>query len=124
MSKKKKHQKPLNRQKWNKIIKIYHNKGSEHFLISIATRGDYAAGHDLTTHPSLNKNGFPKKKYMLLHKNPNPLDKRKSYINKHLRKNIKMHFVDTGRKRLELKKKWKVSKKDKKKIKRIDRNKI
>ena len=117
-------QKPLNKQKWNKQIKIYHNKGSGHFLLGVAEKGDYVADHDLTTHPILNKIGKPKKKYMLLSKNPNPKDLRKSYLNKHLRKNITRHFPDTGRKRLEIKKKWKISKKDKKAIKRINHKKI
>ena len=124
MSKKKKHQKPLNYRKWNKQIKIFHNKGSKHFLLVIALRGNYVAGHDLTTHPSLNKDGNPKKKYLKLYKNPNPSDKRNSYLDKHLRINIRINFDDTGRKRLIVKRKWKISKRDKKIIKRMDRNKL
>ena len=92
MSRKRKKQRPLSKQKWNKQIKIYHNKGSEHFLLVVAERGDYVSGHDLTTHPILNIKGYPKKKYLKLHKNPNPKDPRDSYLNKHLRKNIKNIF--------------------------------
>ena len=121
---KKKIQKPLSKQKWNKRFKFYHNKGSGHFLLGVAERGDYAAGHDLTTHPSLTISGRPKRKYLRLNRNPNPEDSRTSYINKHLRKDIKKSFEDTGKKKLTVKKKWKLSKKDKKRIKKIDRHKI
>ena len=121
---KKKIQKPLSKQKWNKQFKFYHNKGSEHFLLGVAERGGCAAGHDLTTHPSLNKNGKPKRKYLELTKNPNPEDSRVSYINRRLRKDVKRFFEDTGKKRLTVKKKWKLSKRDKKRIKKLDRKKL
>ena len=98
--------------------------GSKHFLLGSAERGDYVAGHDLTTHPSLNKTGKPKRKYLELLKNPNPEDERVSYINKHLRKDVNKHFLDTGRQRLTLKKKWRLSKKDRMHVRRIDRKKL
>ena len=122
--KKRKNQKPLNKQRWNKQIKFYHNKGSGHFFLCVGYRGDYVAGHDLTTHPTLNRKGKPKNKYIALFKNPNPNDKRKSFMDKHLRKNLKIHFQDSGKKRLTKKQNWKLSKRDKKRIKRLDRNKI
>ena len=109
------------KRKWNRQIKFYHNKGSGHFLLGIAEKGDYVAGHDLTTHPSLKKEGQPKNKYYQLNKNPNLEDKRISFINKRLRKDVRKHFPDTGRPRLTVKKKWKLSKRDKKKINKIDR---
>ena len=121
---KNKKQKPLLKQKWNKHFVFYHNKGTLHFVLGVAKRGDYVAGHELTTHPSLNKNGKPKKKYILLQKNPNPGDVRNSYADKHLRKNIRVHFQDTWEKRLVIRKKWKLSKKDKKYIKKLDKKKI
>lgn len=122
MSKKHKQQ-PVNRQKWNKQIKFYHNKTSNHFFLSVAKRGDYVAGHDMTTHPTLTKSGVPKKRYLKLIHNPNPNDSRNSYIHKKLRKDVRIHFEDTHQMRLSLKKQWKLSKADKKRIKKIDRNK-
>ena len=121
---KKKIQKPLSKQKWNKQIKIYHNKGSEHFLLGIAEKGDNVAGHDMTTNPSRRSNGKPRKKYLELLKNPNPEDSRKSYIDKKLRKNIRIHFDGSTHKRLTRKKKWKLSKRDKKRISKLDRKKL
>ena len=122
--KKEKTQKPLNKQKWNKGFNFYHNKSSQLFLLTIANRGDYVAGHDMTTHPSLNKDKKPKKKYMLLHKNPNSKDQSNSYVNKKLRIPIKRHYEDTGNERLTPKKKWKVCKQDKKALGKLDRGKI
>ena len=115
-------QKPTNKQKWNRQIKIYHNKASCHFYLGVAKRGDCVAGHDMTTHPSLTKSGDPKKKYIALSINPNPSDKRKSYIDKKLRKNVNVHFEDTMRKRLTHKKGWKLKRKDKKMINKFDKN--
>ena len=124
MRKRSKMQKVTLKQSWNKQIKFYHNKGSAHFYLGVGKKGDYVAGHDLTTHPSLNKKGQAKKKYLKLTKNPNPEDKRNSYVDKKLRKNVKIHFVDTNNKRLLQKRKWKLAKIDKKVIKKIDRNRI
>ena len=121
---KRKYQKPLNKQKWNKQIKFYHNRTTQHFLLGVARRGDYVAGHDMTSHPLLTLNGKPKSKYLTLSKNPNPDDNRISYINKHIRKNIKIHFDDPYSKRLKIKKNWKLSKRDKEMIQKIDRKKI
>ena len=116
-------QKPTYKQKWNKQIKFFHNKGSQHFFLSTGQKRCFVMGHDLTTHPALNKKGNPKRKYIELRNNPNHKDKRTSYVDKHLRKNISIYFVDTGRKRLTEKKKWKLSNYDKKRIKKEDRNK-
>ena len=121
---KKKIRKLLFKQRWNKQYKLYHNKGSEHFYLGVALRGDFVAGHDMTTHPSLNKRGKPKRKYIVLIKNPNPKDDRTSYVDKFLRKNVRKHFEDSGKKRLTVKKKWKLSKADKKIINKIDKNKL
>ena len=118
-------QKPTLIQRWNKQIKFYHNKTSKHFYLGTYIRGDYVAGHDMTTHPELKKNGKPKNKYLQLKKNPNPSDtKRKSYIDKHLRKNNRIHFADSNRKRLTKKRNWKISKSDKKVINKVDKNQI
>ena len=117
-------QRPTLKQKWNKQLKCYHNKGSGHFLLCVAKKTTKVAGHDLTTHPSLTKNNSPKNKYIALTNNPNLDDTRISYINKKLRKNVDLYFKDTGKRRLTVKKKWKLSKKDKSVIKRIDKNKI
>ncbi len=119
--KKKKYQKPLMKQKWNKQTKFYHNLTSKHFILTIASKGDYVAGHDMTTHPSLKRNGKIKRKYILSKTNPNPNDKRQSYVDRKLRIGLKIHFTDTGKTRLRLKRGWKLSKKDKKLIKKLDR---
>ena len=112
------------KRKWDRQIKFYHNKGSMHFYLGVARKGDYIAGHDMTTHPSLTFNGTVRKKYLKLYKNPNPNDNRDSYIDKKLRSNVNVYFDDSRRKRLKVKKKWKLSKKDKKRINHLDKNKI
>ena len=123
--KRRKIQKPSYYSKWNKKIDFYHNKTSQHFLLGVAKRGDFVAGHDMTTHPSLRKkDNKPKKKYLELVKNPNPNDSDRSYIDKKLRKNIKMHFEDTKSKRLTRKKDWKLDPASRKRIKRLDKGKI
>ena len=122
--KRRKIQLPTNNKKWNRHFAFYHNMGSKHFLLGVAEKGDHIAGHDLTTHPSLNKNNKPKRKYLKLVRNPNSRDKRVSYINKHLRKDVKKHFSDTGNLRLTLKKNWKLSKRDKKRVRKIDYKKL
>ena len=119
-----KKQKPFTKQKWNKRIVFYHNKGSNHFFLSVAKRGDFVAGFDMTTHPSLTISGNVKRKYIVLIVNPNPNDYRASYVDKKFRSNLKIHFSDSGKRRLTKKKNWKLNKKDKKRIKKLSRNKI
>ena len=109
----KKIERPLDERKWERENKIYHSKGSEHFFYGTKRISDYIAGHDMTTHPSLTKNKKPRKRFMKLTTNPNPDDKRTSYLNRHLRV-VKEHYEDTGNKRLIRKKKWKVHKRDRK----------
>lgn len=124
LSRKKRVQKVSQKRRWTRQIKFYHNKGTKHFLLAIAKKGFYVAGHDMTTHPSLNKYKKPKKKYLALSSNPNPKDQRISYIDKKLRVNIRVYFEDTQKERLTVKKKWKLSKRDKKKIAKLDRRKL
>lgn len=121
--KRKKIQKPIVQNRWNKQTDIYHNKGSRHFLLGVAKRGDYALGHDMTTSPSLTKDSTPRKRYFALSKNPNPYDKRKSYIHRNPRI-VKKHFEDSGERRLTKKKRWKLCKKDKKSIQKMDKKRI
>lgn len=121
---KKKYRKILKKQKWNWQIKFYHNRVSGHFLLGVAKRGDYIAGHDMTTHPSLKNNGKPRKRYLELSENPNPNDIRPSFIYKKLRKDIRVHFEDTLQKRLSLRKGWKLTKADKRRIKKLDKKQI
>ena len=78
----------------------------------------------MTTHPSLTKDGKPRKKYLLLNQNPNRLDERLSYIDKKFRNDIQLRFADTLQRRLTIKKKWKLDKVSKKVIKKLDRKKI
>ena len=119
-----KKQNPIAKQRWSKRIVFYHNKGSNHFFLSVARKGDYVAGYDMTTHPSLTIDNRVKKKYLVLTANPNPNDSRQSYIDKKFRNNVKEHFKDSGKKRLTKKKKWKLNNKDKKTIKKLSRKKI
>ena len=121
---KKRIQKPLLQQKWKKQEAFYHNQTSKHFFLGVAKRGDTLAGHDMTTHPSLNKGGKPKKRYLKLQKNPNPKDNRDSYIHRKLRKNVRIHYEDTHLLRLTRKKKWKLCKTDRRIIKRMDKKQI
>ena len=121
---KKKIQKPFYLQKWRKQETFYHNNTSQHFFLGVAKRGDTLAGHDMTTHPTLYKNGKPKRRYLKLKKNPNPKDNRASYLHRKLRKNVRMHFEDTHQLRLIRKKKWKLCKEDSKIIKKMDRKQI
>ena len=116
-------EKPLTDKKWSILMKVYHNKSSEHFFLGSSKKSSYIAGHDMTTHPPLKKkNGKPKNRFVPLQKNPNPYDKRKSYINRHLRV-VKEYYEDTGNRRLVKKKRWKVSKQDRSKVKKMDRKK-
>ena len=62
---KRKNERPLEARKWNRQFKFYHNKASNHFLLGVAKRGNTIAGHDMTTHPSLTKNGKPKKVFVV-----------------------------------------------------------
>ena len=65
--------------------------------------------------------GKVKKKYFELTKNPNPNDSRRSYLDKKLRKDVRIHFEDTGKKRLTRKKEWRLCKKDKKRLKKMNK---
>lgn len=121
---KRKNERPLKARKWNRQFKFYHNKASNHFLLGVAKRGNTIAGHDMTTHPSLTKDGKPRKKYLLLNQNPNRLDERLSYIDKKFRNDVQLRFADTLQRRLTIKKKWKLDKASKKVIKKLDRKKI
>ena len=123
--KRRKMQRPIGYCKWNKRIDFYHNQTSQHFLLGVARRGDFVAGHDMTTHPSLRKkDNKPKKKYLELANNPNPNDSNKSYIDKKLRKGIKIHFEDSNNRRLTRKKNWKLDPISRIKLKRLDRGKL
>ena len=117
-------QKPFYKQRWKRRNRFYHNKASQHFFLSVAKRGNSLAGHDMTTHPSLNHLGKPKRKYFKLFKNPNPKDSRESYMDKKLRFNVKIYFDDSKKKRLTLKRDWKLHHIDAKRIKKLDKKAI
>ena len=94
-------------------------------MLATAKRGDAVAGHDMTTHPSLRKkDNKPKKKYLELVKNPNPNDSEKSYIDRKLRKGIRIHFEDSKNRRLTRKKGWRLDPVSRKRIKKLDRGKM
>lgn len=120
MRKRNKIEKPLMLHGWSLNLKLYHNKSSQHFYLGVFLKSDYVAGHDMTTHPLLNKvDGKPKSRFIPLNNNPNVEDIRISYINKHLRI-VKQHYDDTWNKRLVEKKSWKISRIDRMLLKKMD----
>ena len=116
-------EKPLSKHKWRKENKFYHNDASKHFYYGVARKNDSIAGHDMTSHPTLKKkDGTPKKKFVKLSRNPDPNDNKPSFINRTLRV-VNEHYEDTGNRRLKPRKKWKMHRRDMKKIQKIDKKK-
>ena len=80
----------------------------------------YYYGHEMTTHPSLRENGLPRKGYVRFRKNPNPNSKEKSYYHISIKRII---YVEKNG-RFSPKRKWYISKRDLRRLKRIDYKKI
>ena len=78
----------------HKLFGFYFNKDSKHYFLSIANDGQKHDGHEMTTHPSLNKHGEPRKRYVELPNNPDPLGTKRSYIEKPIKKNIYLRYLD------------------------------
>ena len=122
MRKRNKVEKPSSCRRWKRESKIYHSKSTKHFFVGIAKKIDSVAGHDATTHPSLKSDGKPRNRYLKLTKNPNPNDKRVAYVHKNLRV-VNSRFEDSRKKRLTPKKGWKIHRRDKKRLRKLDKKK-
>lgn len=90
--------------------------------MGISESGKDVYGHNLTTHPSLTKDGKPRSGYQALKKSPNPKDVRKSYYEKSIKK-IRNARNEKGP-RLKRKTKWEIGKKDLKRLRKADRKRI
>lgn len=99
-------------------LRFYRDSKSGHPYMSISKNGNKYYGHEMTSHPSVRESGKPRKKYVKMHKNPNPDDKRISYYNMNVKRIINIDF------RLRLHPKWKISSRDLKILKIIDKKKI
>ena len=74
----------------------------------------------MTTHPSLTKARKPRAGYIQFKRNPNPKSKQKSYFHKSIKR---IYSPKNGMPRLS-RRKWSLSKKDLKKLRKMDRHKI
>ena len=99
-------------------LRFYRDIKSGHPYMSISKNGNKYYGHDMTSHPSLKDNGSPRKKYVKMHRNPNPDDKRVSYYSRKIKR-----VINYGQ-RLRLHPKWRISYKDLKVLKMINKKKI
>lgn len=119
-----KKQKPWNRQKisGDHRIRFYRDAKSGHPFMSISRKNRAHYGHEMTTTPSLTINGKPRQNYVRFRSNPNRNDKRKSYYSRPI-KRIKNLETNLGF-RLRRYKNWRLSRKDLKRLKKIDKKKI
>ena len=99
-------------------LRFYRDSKSGHPYMSISKNGNKYYGHEMTSHPSVRESGKPRKKYVKMHKNPNPDDKRISYYNRNVKRIINIDF------RLRFHPKWKIGSRDLKILKIIDKKKI
>ncbi len=99
-------------------LRFYRDSKSGHPYMSISKNGNKYYGHEMTSHPSVREGGKPRKKYVKMHKNPNPDDKRISYYNRNVKRIINIDF------RLRLHPKWKIGSRDLRILKIIDKKKI
>ena len=102
------------------IVRFYYDKKSGHPFMSISLYKIIVYGHEMTTHPSRKENGLPRNGYVRFRKNPNPSSKEKSYYHRSIKRieNKEKHG------RLSYKKSWVISKRDLRRLKRIDQKKI
>ena len=123
MRKRSKTQKPENKKMipGDHTIRFFRDMKSGHPYLSVSRAGDKYFGHDMTSHPSLKESGTPRMRYQKMHKNPNPDDKRTSYYNRRIKRVLSKgnHFS-----RLRLHPKWKISNRDLRVLRNIDKHKI
>ncbi len=101
-------------------VRFYHDSKNGHPFMSISKNGNFYYGHEMTTHPSLTKAGKPRAMYVQFKKNPMPARKTKSYYRKTVKK---IYSRNCSKPRLS-RRKWTLSKKDLKRLRRVDKNKI
>lgn len=106
--------------KGDHIIRFYFDNKSHHFFLSISKHDERVDGHSMTSHPSLRVDGSLRIKYLKLKHNPSPSSTFPSYLEKSLLRNIDIVNKD-GKKRMANKNTWKLSQKDFKRIKALDR---
>ena len=119
-----KYLKPTNKKRiaGDHILRFHFDQKSGHPFMSISKKGDYYYGHEMTSSPSLRESGEVRSKYVKFRTNPNRSQskRQKSYY----RRRIKMNLYSPTGGRLKPKQKWKISRFDLKKLKRLDKNKI
>lgn len=117
-------QKPWNRQKvpGDHKIRFFRDAKSGHPFMSISMKNNYHYGHEMTTSPSLDSKEKPRKNYIRLATNPNKNDKRRSFYNRSIKRinNKPSHLGN----RLRRYKNWKITRKDLKRLKRVDKKRI
>ena len=118
-----KHLKAFNKKKvpGDHFVRFYYDYKTAHPFMCISNYKNYYFGHEMTTHPSLRKNGTIKSGYIRFRKNPNPESKNKSYYYKALKRIL--NSSNKKGKRLRLYKKWRILRSDLKRLKRLDKRK-
>jgi len=121
--KKYKIQKPWNKQMipGDHKLAFYRDSKSGHPYMRISKHRNYYYGHEMTSHPSLRNNRTPRSGYISFRRNPNPTNKERSYYHKSIRR---LMVVVNNANRFRAHITWAISKRDMKKLKRIDRKRI
>ena len=104
------------------VVRFYRDAKSNHPFMCISIYKLIHYGHMMTTHPSLKKDGRPRCEYIRFRINPNRNNKKMSYYSKTIVRIIDKKMI-CGQ-RLQLRKNWKISLRDLRRLKRIDKNKI
>ena len=117
-------QKPFNQMKvpGDHRLRFFRDAKSQHPFMSISIHSNFIYGHEMTTHPSLNQKGLPRNYYVKFRRNPNPNNKTLSYYHRSIRR-IKNTYTKKGY-RFRRKTNWRISKKDLRILKRIDKKRI
>ena len=120
-----KNEKPFSKQMipGDHIVRFYRDAKSGHPFMSISKNINVYYGHEMTTHPSLTKHGTIREGYVRLRKNPRAHDKARSYYHKSIKRITNLH-EGNGKGRLSPRKHWRLSKRDLRRLKRIDKAKI
>ena len=106
--------------KGDHVIRFYFDNKSHHFFLSVSKHDEKVDGHSMTSHPSLRIDGSIRSKYLRLKHNPAPFNTSPSYIEKSLIRSVDLVNED-GKKRMANKNTWKLSQKDFKRIKVLDK---
>ena len=101
-------------------LRFFFDEKSGHPFMSVSKKGDYYFGHEMTTSPELTQSNRIRKCYVKFRKNPNPHNKKKSFYHKRIKQNI----FSPKNGRLKPKRNWRISSRDLKILRKIDRRKI